>query len=189
MIYFIQMQSGPIKIGFTKSLTKRLSTIKVSSPEPIALLGVMEGKQTKERWLHEQFAVHRLQGEWFSPAPEVLAYVKDNTLDHRLQDEIPDSHSFPKKIVDDVKYIGDNIRKARVRRGITAELLAERIGVSRPTLRAIERGSPNVTIGSYALALFSLDLLESLHKVGEDDVLGRKLQDAALPQRARAIRR
>lgn len=52
--------------------------------------------------------------------------------------------------------------------------------MTRPTLRAIERGEPGVTLGSYANVLHCLGLDKDLTNVGRDDDLGRKLQDAAL---------
>jgi transcriptional regulator with XRE-family HTH domain len=77
---------------------------------------------------------------------------------------------------------------ARLRRRITATLLAERAGMSRPTLRAIERGDPGVTLGSIANVLHSLGLDSDLDALAADDELGRKLQDLALNSRPRAAR-
>jgi transcriptional regulator with XRE-family HTH domain len=85
-----------------------------------------------------------------------------------------------------LKELGENIRLARLRRSFSMELVAERAGLSRPTLRAIESGEPGVTLGSYANVLHSLGLHEDLTLVARDDELGRKLQDAELPPRRRA---
>ena len=83
--------------------------------------------------------------------------------------------------------LGANLRLARQRRRLTAAMVAERSGMSRPTLRAVERGDDGVTLGSLANVLHALGLAGDLGLVGRDDELGRKLQDAALgPPRPRA---
>jgi transcriptional regulator with XRE-family HTH domain len=81
-----------------------------------------------------------------------------------------------------LKTLGENIRLARLRRKISTTMLAERAGMSRATLRAVERGDSGVTMGSYASVLFSLGLEKDLLLIGKDDPLGRKLQDAGLTQ-------
>ena len=65
------------------------------------------------------------------------------------------------------------------------QLVAERAGMSRTTLRGIERGSAAVTLGAYANVLHVLGLHEGLADLASDDELGRKLQDARLPARTR----
>lgn len=85
--------------------------------------------------------------------------------------------------------LGQNLRLARLRRGFSMELVAQRAGMSRATLRAVERGEPAVTLGSYANVLHSLGLHEDIALVARDDELGRKLQDAKLPTRRRAAKR
>ncbi len=82
--------------------------------------------------------------------------------------------------------LGDNIRLARLRRRFSAQLVTQRAGMSRTTLRAIERGEPGVTLGAYANVLHCLGLHEDLALIARDDDLGRKLQDARLPIRKRA---
>jgi len=84
--------------------------------------------------------------------------------------------------------LGENIRLARLRRRFAATIVAERAGIARNTLRAIEHGNPNVTFGAYASVLFCLGLENDLKLIACDDELGRKLQDAGLPIRACAPR-
>lgn len=88
-----------------------------------------------------------------------------------------------------LKEMGENIRLARLRRRLSAERVAERAGMTRPTLRAIENGEAGVTIGAYANVLLCLGLEQDLALIARDDEVGRKLQDAGLPTRARAPRR
>lgn len=82
--------------------------------------------------------------------------------------------------------LGQNIKLARLRRKLSAEQVSERANISRPTLLAIEKGSPTVSIGSYIQVLFVLGLAEDFLKVANDDELGRRLQDAKLIIKYRA---
>ena len=86
-----------------------------------------------------------------------------------------------------LNQMGEQIRLARLRRHLSAELVAERAGLSRVTLSNIEKGSPSVAIGSYAAVLHALNGMDKdLLLVARDDELGRKLQDLELPTRRRA---
>ena len=83
--------------------------------------------------------------------------------------------------------VGEQIRLARLRRDLTAELVAERAGISRTTLTNVEKGSPSVAIGIYAAVLHALNNMDTdLLLVAKDDVLGRKLQDLKLAPHRRA---
>ena len=81
---------------------------------------------------------------------------------------------------DVLKTVGENIKLARLRRKITATMLAERAGISRVTLRKVENGESSVTMAIYANVLFCLGLEKDLLRLAGDDPLGRRLQDAEL---------
>ena len=91
-----------------------------------------------------------------------------------------------KKILVD---LGDNIKLARLRRRLSSEQVAERANISRPTLLAIEKGTPTVSIGSYLQVLQVLGLEKDMVLVAKDDDLGRRLQDAKMITSERAPKR
>ena len=82
--------------------------------------------------------------------------------------------------------LGQNIKLARLRRKLSASQVAERADISRSTLWAIEKGAASVTIGAYMQVAFVLGLEADFARVAKDDVLGQKLQDAALTIKKRA---
>ena len=79
-----------------------------------------------------------------------------------------------------LEQLGGNIKLARKRRGYTQLLIAERTGLSRLTIRKIEKGEPGVSIGHYLAVLGVLRLAGDIANVAMDDELGRKLQDIKL---------
>lgn len=90
------------------------------------------------------------------------------------------------KITNLMAELGENIKLARLRRKLSTEQVAERANIARTTLWAIEKGSPNVALGSYVQVLFVLGLEKDLLRLAGDDPLGRKLQDAKLLVKERA---
>jgi transcriptional regulator with XRE-family HTH domain len=88
-----------------------------------------------------------------------------------------------------LETLGGNIKLARLRRKLSSEQVSERAGISRPTLSAIEKGMPGVSIGLYIQVLFVLGLADDVLKVANDDILGRKLQDIGLITKRRAPKR
>ena len=88
-----------------------------------------------------------------------------------------------------LEQLGENIKLARLRRKLSSNQVAERAGISRTTLWQIEKGSPNVAMAAYTQVLFVLGLENDWLKVGVDDELGRKLQDAGLITGKRAPRK
>lgn len=88
-----------------------------------------------------------------------------------------------------LETMGEQIKMARLRRNISTELVAERAGISRTTLWAVEKGTPTVTIGTYAAVLHALGGMDKdFELIAKDDEFGRKLQDLNLPLRQRAKR-
>lgn len=85
--------------------------------------------------------------------------------------------------------LGVRLKLARLRRAYSADTVAQRAGISRKTLYRVEQGDPAVALGIYVRVLQVLRLEGHLALVGDDDDLGRKLQDAALEPKLRAPKR
>lgn len=78
-IYFILCSAtGSIKIGRADNVQKRLSTLQISSPAALRLLGSVRAHLTFENFLHSLFAAHRIRGEWFSPADGILDVIEES---------------------------------------------------------------------------------------------------------------
>jgi transcriptional regulator with XRE-family HTH domain len=79
--------------------------------------------------------------------------------------------------------LGERLRLARLRRRISTELTCERAAISRMTLYRVERGSPDVALGTLLRLLSVLGLDADLDLIAGNDKFGRVLQDQKLPQR------
>ncbi len=93
--------------------------------------------------------------------------------------------TLPFPVVRALKKLGADISDARRRRRIPTALMAARAMISRSTLRRVEKGSPEVSMGIYATILFILGLdarLGDLVDIRKDDV-GIGLDEARLPKR------
>ena len=89
-----------------------------------------------------------------------------------------------------LETMGEQIKLARLRRDLSAELVAERAGISRTSLWKVESGSPAVAIGIYAAVLHALGGMDTdLLLIDKDDELGRQMQDLNLLTGKRASRR
>lgn len=80
-----------------------------------------------------------------------------------------------------LQALGARLRAARLARNEPMSTFAHRIGVSVPTLRAMESGVPTVQIGYWVLALWAIGQLDDLDRIFE--------QRGGLIERAREARR
>lgn len=94
---------------------------------------------------------------------------------------------YPIPVQKAIKQLGADLRAARKRRPIQVATMAERMGVSEPTLRKIENGDPTVQFGHVAMALFILQMLDGLADLASvsNDEMGQMLEEERLPQRIR----
>lgn len=85
--------------------------------------------------------------------------------------------------------LGARLRAARLARNEPMNIFAHRIGVSVPTLRAMENGIPTVQIGYWALALWAVGQLDELDRIFEQrGSLIDRAREARRPARKRARR-
>src|SRR5712664_2507384 len=66
-----------------------------------------------------------------------------------------------------VKRLGENLRTARIRRGMTVEDVAERIGTGRRAVTDAEKGKASTGIVVYAGLLWLYDLLSSFEELAD----------------------
>ncbi|MGE0719757.1 MAG: transcriptional regulator [Alphaproteobacteria bacterium] len=94
---------------------------------------------------------------------------------------------YPNTVAAVLVEIGHGIRIARLRRRQTARDLADRIDVSLPTLLKLERGDAGVSLGTFATALWVLNLLEPVRDAvsPERDRIAGALAAMQAPKRAR----
>lgn len=87
-----------------------------------------------------------------------------------------------------LKKLGEDINRARRRRGLTQQALAERVGVGLSTVKRLEAGDPRMQLHVLARVLYlfgELGRLDQLLDIGQDEI-GLALMDQQLPQRVRS---
>ncbi|QCO54638.1 helix-turn-helix domain-containing protein [Pseudorhodobacter turbinis] len=89
----------------------------------------------------------------------------------------------PRAARKELEAFGEGIRVARLRRKLTAEIVAQRAGTTRQTLAKIESGDPAVKIGTYVAVLQALGLLKGWG--GIEDPIGEQMSIDDLPKRVR----
>jgi hypothetical protein len=76
-VYFVQsVHGGPIKIGRAEDVFARLRELQTGSPVRLLLVATTHGNALEETALHQAFVMHHLHGEWFAPAPQLLAHIR-----------------------------------------------------------------------------------------------------------------
>lgn len=90
----------------------------------------------------------------------------------------------------ELRALGENIANARRIHGLTTTLVAERAGISRPTLRSIERGDGSVRIENVLAVMRVLGMTEMVLAATDPHptALGRLRAEQALPKRVRTSR-
>lgn len=96
---------------------------------------------------------------------------------------------LPRKLVQKMSIVGEQIKLARLRRNLSVAQVAERATCSPLTVSRIEKGTPTVAIGIYLRVLYALQLDDDILWLAKEDKLGKALQDLSLKTRKRASKR
>lgn len=78
-VYFIKpkFRDGPIKIGSTIQIGKRIDELQTSNYEELEFIGAIEREEYRavERELHLRFSRWRVRGEWFAATSELMDHI------------------------------------------------------------------------------------------------------------------
>lgn len=88
-----------------------------------------------------------------------------------------------------LEKMGNRIRRARLRRNISTEDLAQKAAIGKSTLSLIEKGAATVSIGAYAAVLAVLELDEDFGLIAVDEIGKKQFWDQNLQRRKRASRK
>lgn len=101
------------------------------------------------------------------------------------------ARSPPYAVEQALTTLGRNLRQARLRRKLSRDSLAEKIGISRYVLADIENGKPTTAVAAYVGALWALGLLDDFELVAhpDRDSEGKTLESARSPTTAPKRRR
>lgn len=77
--------------------------------------------------------------------------------------------------------LGERLKRARIERGMTTTEMAERAGISRMTLGAVEAGEPTPTMGTYLRVMGVLGVSRDLALLASDALQVPAQRDAAAP--------
>jgi hypothetical protein len=144
VVYFIQAGAGGcVKIGIARNLQSRISCLQIGCPDMLVLLASVSGGAKEEAFLHHHLRRHRVRGEWFKPAPEVLDAV-ELAKQGQLPEERPDLPTSAGEF-SHVQNIVGWVRARVEMRGWSPTRLAVEAGLHRNTLLGCEKEDWNPT--------------------------------------------
>lgn len=83
MIYFIQAAdgTGPIKIGKTVNVPRRLSQLEIQTDLKLKVLYSMPGYTQEERQILKTFSLFHIKREWHEPDQSILDFIKAGAIE------------------------------------------------------------------------------------------------------------
>jgi DNA-binding XRE family transcriptional regulator len=93
----------------------------------------------------------------------------------------------PYQVEQTLKKLGGDLRTARLRRNLTSEEVAQKIGTSRFAVADAEKGKPSTNVAVYAALLWAYGLIDRLADLADPskDEEGTRLSLSREPARAR----
>lgn len=85
-----------------------------------------------------------------------------------------------------LKRLGVNLRTARLRRNLTIEEAAEKIGTGRRAVMEAEKGKPSTSAGVYIALLWAYDLLGQIEVIADPTLDNEGIALSTSRKRARA---
>ena len=79
----------------------------------------------------------------------------------------PNLSLMPVALADQVSALGLRIRGARQARRLRLEDIADKTGLSRKTVEAVERGEPSTSLGAYVAVLGCMSLAQELDLIAD----------------------
>jgi DNA-binding XRE family transcriptional regulator len=97
----------------------------------------------------------------------------------------------PYQVEQALKKLGSDLKTARLRRNLTAQEAAQKIGTSRFAVADAEKGKPSTSVAVYAALLWVYGLIDQLSDLADpgNDEEGTKFALAREPLRARHRRK
>jgi hypothetical protein len=78
LVYFVQRGlDGPVKIGWSQDVPRRMSELQVANAEKLRLLGTVEGTMEDEEATHVRFSHLRMNAEWFRCTEEISTHLRN----------------------------------------------------------------------------------------------------------------
>lgn len=76
-LYFVEDETAKaIKIGRGRNIRARVSTLQTGNPNPIRLIGSVDGQGWQEPFWHCAWQLQHRRGEWFDDGPELRAAIR-----------------------------------------------------------------------------------------------------------------
>ena len=100
-VYFVRMftedmmLTGPIKVGVSDNMRKRVAGLDGMLPWRLSVIGWASGTRDDEQRIHERLWRHRLNGEWFRADDEVIRILAECS-EHGVQMAIRRSYEAQK---------------------------------------------------------------------------------------------